>query len=169
MAAPRAGRTLVHMTASTSTQIHSRPLIGRGIATGAAVGAAGALALVAISVASLAVAFPIVLSLVDRGRITLSAGDLATSRQLADMAWAFVAIGALHLVAAAAAIGDGRWLRRAGLAITATGAGLSAAATLLLLREPAPGTVEGLPLLLAAGGLYLFASAAIAARRSIGA
>ena len=106
MPARRAGLTIAYMTASSSTQIYSQPLTGRGLAMAAAVGAAGLLALVTVSVASLAVAFPIVLSLADRGRITLSAADLATSRQLADMAWAFVAVGALHLLAAMAAIGD---------------------------------------------------------------
>jgi hypothetical protein len=168
MPARGAGRIVADMTASTSTQIYSRPLIGRGMASAAAVGAAGLLTLVAISVASLAVAFPIVLSLVERGRITLSAADLATSRQMAGLAWAFVAMGGLHLVAAAAAIGRGRWIQRAGLAVTGAGAGLSAAATLALLRDPVPGAA-GVPLLLGAAGLYLFSMAAIAARRSHGA
>lgn len=155
------------MTASTSTQTYSRPVIGPGIAIAAAASVAGLMALVAISVASLAVAFPIVLSLVDRGQITLSAGDLATSRQLADMAWAFVAIGVLHLVAAIGALGDDRWLQRAGMAVTGVGAGVSAAAAVSLLRDGGAGSADGVPMLIVAAGVYLFALAAIASRRRI--
>jgi hypothetical protein len=155
------------MTASTPTQTYSRPLAGPGIAIVASASAAGLLALVAISVASLAVAFPIVLSGVDDGRITLSASDLATSRQLADMAWAFVAIGALHLVAAIGAVGDSRWLQRIGITITGAGAGGSAAAAVSLLRDGGAGAADGVAMLIVATGVYLFALAAIATRRRI--
>lgn len=153
------------MTASTSSHTYARPVIGPGIAIVAGATAAGLLALAAITVASLAIAFPIVLSLVDRDRITLSAADLATSRQLADLAWAFVVIGGLHLVAAMGAIGESRWLQRAGIVITGAGAGISAGTAASLLWAGAPGTADGAPMLIGAAGMYLFAVATIATRR----
>lgn len=155
------------MTTSTSSQMYARPFPGSGIAVAAAAGAAGLLALAAIAVGSLAVAFPLVLSLVDRGRITLSAADLATSRQLADVAWAFAAIGLVHLVAALGALGDNRWLQRLGIAVTGIGAGISAAVAVSLLRDAGTGAADGVPMLIAAAGVYLFAMSAIVGRRRV--
>ena len=124
----------------------SRPL-APGVVAAAAVAGALLMALAAISVASLAVAFPIVLSLVERGAISLAPGDLAASRQMAGLAWAFVAIGGLHLLAAIGLLDSNRWMLRASIAVSGAGLGL---ATLSL---PASGPGMAFPAALYAAAL----------------
>jgi hypothetical protein len=114
----------------------SRP-VAPGVVAAAAVVGALLMALAAISLASLAVAFPIVLSLVERGAINLAPADLATSRHLAGLSWAFVVIGGLHLLAAIGLLDSNRWLARAAIAVS----GVGLAIVTLSLPATGPGMV----------------------------
>ncbi|HEX6129994.1 MAG TPA: hypothetical protein VF071_13320 [Candidatus Limnocylindria bacterium] len=98
----------------------SRP-VAPGVVGAAAVAGALLMALAAISLASLAVAFPIVLSLVERGAISLASADLSASRSLAGLGWAFLLGGGAHLLAAIGLLDSNRWLQRAAIAVSGVG------------------------------------------------
>lgn len=111
----------------------SRP-VPPGVIVAAAVAGALLIALAAISLASLAVAFPIVLSLVERGAVSLSPADLAASRRLAGLGWAFLLGAGLHLLAAIGLLGTCRWLPRPAIAVS--GAGLTTATIAVTVAGP---------------------------------
>lgn len=115
------------MTAFASTvrlSPRARP-IAPGVVLAASVAGALLMALAAVSLASLAVAFPIVLSLVERGAISLAPADLSASRSLAGLGWAFLLGGGAHLLAAIGLLDSNRWLQRAAIAVIGVGLGIA--------------------------------------------
>jgi hypothetical protein len=127
--------------------------------------AAGAMALLGIVAVSLAVAFPLVVSLAEAGRITISAGDLAASRSLAGVAWLFGLVALVHLAAAAATLTGLRAIRLAGFVAAGIGAAIAGAAAVILLRSGGAGAVDGAAILSIVAAAYLYVLGVIAIGR----
>jgi hypothetical protein len=127
--------------------------------------AAGAMALLGIVAVSLAVAFPLVVSLADAGRITISSADLAASQAMAGAAW-FVGLVALaHVAAALGALTRTSAIRRAAFVITGSGAALATSAAVIVLRNGGTGAVDGAVILAMLSAVYLYVVAVIAIGR----
>jgi hypothetical protein len=156
------------MTATTSPASRANLPSNSALVTVTSILAAGAMALLAIVAVSLAVAFPLVVSLSDGGRITISPADLAASQTMAGVAWLFAAVSLAHIVAALGAMTDVVVVQRIGMVVTGAGAALGLAAMTIVLRDGGTGAIDGAAILGVVAAVYLFAFAVIAiGRRAI--
>ena len=154
------------MTATTATPVTQAKLPdSSAFVTVTAILAAGALALLAIVAVSLAVAFPIVVSLADSGRITLSPADLAASQAMAGVAWLFALASVAHIVAALGAMTEVAAVQRIGIVVTGAAAALGLVAMTIVLRDGGAGAMDGAAILGVLAAVYLFAFAVIALGR----
>jgi hypothetical protein len=156
------------MTATTPTTpsiLRARDPFSSTFETMTSVLAAGAMALLAIVAVSLAVAFPLVVSLAEGGRITISAADLAASRSVAGVAWLFGVVALVHLVAAVATLTTVPALRRAGFVAAGTGAALATSAAVIVMRNGGADAVDGAAILAIAAAVYLYVVGVLAIGR----
>lgn len=152
-------------TPTTSSISRARNPFSSTFETLASVLAAGTMALAAIVAVSLAVAFPLVVSLAEAGRITITAADLAASRSLAGAAWLFGAVALVHLVAAAATLTELPAIRRAGFVAAGTGAALATSAAVIVLRNGGADAVDGAAILAIVAAVYLYVVGVLAIGR----
>jgi hypothetical protein len=123
--------------------------------------AAGAMALLGIVAVSLAVAFPLVVSLAEAGRITISPADLAASQAMAGAAWLVGLVAIAHIAAALGALTQAPAIRRAAFVLAGSGAALAMSAAVIVLRNGGTGAVDGAVILAMLAAVYLYGVAVI--------
>lgn len=156
------------MTATTSTSSsfsRARVPFSSTFDTVTSVLAAGAMALLGIVAVSLAVAFPLVVSLAEAGRITITPADLAASQAIAGVAWLFGLVALVHVAAAMGALTPVAGIRRAAFVLTSVGATLAMSAAVIVLRDGGAGAADGAVVLAMLAAVYLYVVAVIAIGR----
>lgn len=156
------------MTATTPTfSITSRAEIpfSSTFATVTSMLAAGAMALLGVVAVSLGVTFPLVVSLAEAGRITISPADLAASQAMAGAAWLYGLVALAHIAGAFGALTDVTLIRRGGFVLAGTGAALAMSAAVIVLRDGGTGAADGAAMLAMLAAVYLYVVAVIAIPR----